>query len=84
MNHVFLPIGSIITVSDRDLMICAYLKEDFMINNIHYNYACCIYPNGMGEEAVLVKKSDIKRVKFIGFQDSKFLEFKKTMEEKSE
>ena len=76
MKNEILPIGSIITVGDTDLMICAYFKKDAEYNGKKYDYACCQYPNGLGKEAALVKKEDIIRVKFIGFQDGKFVEFK--------
>lgn len=84
MKEEFLPIGSIITVANQDLMICSYFKKGSLINNNQYDYACCLYPYGINEKAALVKKSDIQRVKFIGFLDSKFLELKKQLEDKNE
>lgn len=79
MKNELLPIGSIITVNNVDVMICAYFKPDAKINGEGYDYACCIYPSGMGKDAVLVKKENIERVKFIGFQDGRFAEFKHQM-----
>ena len=55
MNDI-LPIGSIIRVDGMDLMICSYLKKDSIINNEHYDYACCKYPEGIKENAILIKK----------------------------
>ncbi len=82
MKNELLPIGSIITVENQDLMICAYFKKNTEINDKKCDYACCLYPIGMGKEAILVEKSQIQRVKFIGFQDNRFVEFKNRMEQK--
>ena len=80
MKNSILPIGSIITVNGQDLMICAYFKPDAVFNNETYDYACCLYPSGMGETSILIKKESIQLVKFIGFQDNRFLEMKHIME----
>lgn len=77
MNKSLLPIGSIITVSNVDLMICAYVKKGKLINNIQYDYVCCHYPIGIEEQAILTKKEDITNIKFIGYQDNNFDTFKK-------
>lgn len=76
MKNEILPIGSIITVNNADLMICAYFKKNAKINNEQYDYACCLYPSGLGKDAILVKKENIDRVKFIGYQDGTFVQFK--------
>ena len=83
MNDI-LPIGSIIRVDGMDLMICSYLKKDSIINNEHYDYACCKYPEGIKENAILIKKEKIERVRFIGFQDNQFVTFKNNMEKENE
>ena len=79
-----LPIGSIIKVGGQDLMICAYLKKGAKINNDEFDYACCLYPTGMGQDAILVKKEQIEKVVFIGFQDLRFVELKKQLGENNE
>jgi len=80
MNNTLLPIGSIIVVKNTEVMICAYFNKDSLINDEKYDYACCLYPNGMGKDAILVKKEDIQKVIFIGYHDDKFLAFKEMME----
>ena len=77
MKNEILPIGSIITVDDNDLMICSYFKKDSSFKGEKYDYACCKYPMGLGTEMALVKKEQIQQVKFIGYQDGHFIEFKK-------
>lgn len=84
MKDELLPIGSIVYADGKDLMICAYMKKDALVNNEHYDYACCLYPYGMSKEAILIRKDAIKRIKFIGFQDGRFVEFKKELEKKNE
>ncbi len=83
MNDL-LPIGSIIRAEGIDVMICAYMKKDSILNNEHYDYACCKYPEGLSENAILVKKDKIERVKFIGFQDNQFVEFKNKLEKEND
>lgn len=77
MDKSFLPIGSIITVDNIDLMICSYIKKGKLVNNIQYNYACCRYPIGLDEKAILVQAKDITGVKFIGYQDNRYVELKR-------
>lgn len=84
MKDKLLPIGSIVTVSGKDLMICAYFKKGTKINNEEYDYACCVYPDGMGPDALLIKKGQIEKVKFVGFQDMRFVELKKKFGEGNE
>lgn len=79
MDNTFLPIGSIVTVKGVDVMICSYIKKGKLINNIQYDYACCSYPDGIGENAILIKREDVDNVKFIGFQDNRFVELKKNL-----
>lgn len=81
MKDELLPIGSIIEVDNEKLMICAYVIKGSLIEGEQYDYACCKYPGGLSKDAVLVKKSQIKRVKFIGYQDDTFFEMKASMEE---
>jgi len=80
MKNEILPIGSIVRVKEKDLMIVAYMKKEAVINDQSFDYACCFYPDGLGEKAILIKKEDIERVVFIGFQDARFIEFRKQME----
>ena len=75
-----LPIGSIVVVNNIDLMICSYFKPGTEIEGKKVDYACCLYPTGLGENAILVSRLEIQDVKFVGFQDTKFLKFKETME----
>lgn len=77
MKDDILPIGSIVTAAGQDIMICAYVNKGALINNQHFDYACCLYPNGMSKDAILIKKEQIQKIKFIGFQDARFVEFKK-------
>ena len=80
MKDEILPIGSIVTVKGQDVMICAYFKKGAKINNDYYDYACCLYPSGVAKDSILLKKKDIERVKFVGYQDERFAEFKKYLE----
>jgi len=84
MTDDILPIGSIVTVDNQDLMICAYLKKGVKINNDNFDYICCLYPTGIGKDSILIKKVDIKTVKFIGFQDNRFVELKNKMRNEHE
>ena len=84
MKDEILPIGSIVTINKTDVMICAYLDNKKDVNGKHYDYAGCLYPNGMGAEAVLINKKDIERVKFIGFQDGRFTVLKSQLEKQNE
>ena len=80
MKNKLLPIGSIITVSGVDLMICSYADKKKIINNKSYDYICCRYPTGIDDNMALVKKEDIARVKFIGYQDNRFVKLKEEWE----
>ena len=84
MKDELLPIGTIVEVENLDLMICAYFKKGAKIGDNEFDYACCVYPMGMGKDAVLIKKEQIKRIKFVGFQDYKFNNLKETMEKENE
>lgn len=82
MKNDILPIGSVVTAEGQDIMICAYVNKGALINNDHFDYACCLYPNGMSKDAILLKKEQIQKVKFVGFQDGRFVELKRQMESK--
>ncbi len=84
MTNDILPIGSIVTVSDQDVMICAYINKGTLISNEQFDYACCLYPTGVSKDAILIKKEQIQKVKFIGFQDGRFVELKNKLEENNE
>lgn len=84
MKNELLPIGSIIRVSNEDLMICSYFDKTKIINNEKYDYICCKYPIGIGKEMALVKKDNIEKIIFIGFQDNRFVELKKEWEKTNE
>ena len=56
-----------------------YIKKGKLYNNVQYDYVCCSYPEGMGDKAVLLKKDDIEKIKFVGFQDNRFVELKKSL-----
>ncbi len=81
MKNGILPIGSIVTVEGNDYMICAYFQKNAYVENQKYDYACCLYPTGLSKDAVLIKKDQIEKVKFIGFQDLRFSKLKKELEE---
>ncbi len=76
MKNEFLPIGSIITVKGNDIMICGHFKKDALIEGKKYDYVCCLYPQGLGKDSILVEKSTIDKVKFVGYQDGRFVKFK--------
>ena len=80
MKNSILPIGSIVRANNQDLMICSYLKKDALVQGKHYDYVCCLYPNGVQEESVLIQKEQIQKIIFIGFQDARFEMMKKIME----
>ena len=46
MKKELLPIGSIVTVSGQDLMICAYIKKGSLINNEELQCEVFQYPIG--------------------------------------
>lgn len=79
-----LPVGSIIEVKKQTLMICGYFTKDEIINNEHYDYMCCDYPTGVGEKVALIKKQDITKVIFTGFQAPGFLKLKEEMDDANE
>jgi len=80
VKNELLPIGSIVRANGQDIMICAYLKKDANVNNEHYDYACCIYPTGLAKDSILIKKEQIQKIIFIGYQDERFVELKNNME----
>lgn len=84
MKDKVLPIGSIITVSGTDLMICSYFDHSKDYNQDKYDYICTLYPIGLNENVVMVKRENIDIVKFVGFQDSRFVELKKELEKSYE
>ena len=83
MTNEILPIGSIVSIDGTDVMICGYLNNKLMIDNDHYDYCGCLYPFGFQKDAILIKKSQITRVKFIGFQDLRFAKLKKDLEKEN-
>ena len=84
MKNDILPIGSIVTAEEHDVMICSYIPKGALINNEQFDYACCLYPYGMSKDAILIKKDQIQRIKFVGFQDERFVELKNNMRGKNE
>ena len=84
LKDELLPIGSIVSVGNQDIMICAYFKKNTKVKDEHFDYACCLYPSGMSENAILIKKEQIDVIKFIGFQDNRFVEFKHHLMEENE
>ena len=79
MKNTLLPIGSIISVKGVELMICAYFKANVTVNNQKYDYACCVYHDGLGKDAIIVKKEEIQKVIFIGYHNAKFNVLKEKM-----
>ena len=79
MKNDILPIGSIVKVGNVDFMICAYFKSNAEYNGEKYDYACCLYPSGLGEDIALIKKKNIDKVIFIGFQDGRFVKYKEQL-----
>lgn len=84
MKNDVLPIGSVITVDEKDLMICSYLKNDALIEGKHFDYICCLYPIGLTKDVILVNKENIKRIKFIGYQSPDFIKLKETLKNEKE
>lgn len=84
MKDEILPIGSVVTAEGQDVMICAYLKKDVLVDGNSYDYACCLYPFGLKKEAILIKKKQISRIRFVGFQDPRFVELKKKLVDNNE
>ena len=79
LNEKNLPIGSIIEAKKTQLMICGYNLNNKPIQNHDYDYICCIYPNGVGTNSYLIKKSEIENVLFLGFRDNRFIELNEKM-----
>ena len=84
MKNDILPIGSIVNVEGQDVMICTYIPKGALINNEQFDYACCLYPTGMAKDAILIKNEQIRKVKFVGFQDGRFVELKNKLREENE
>lgn len=80
MKDSILPIGSIVSVKNVDIMIIAYLDKNKKIDGDSYDYVCCVYPIGLEENTILVKKEDIENIKFIGYQDVRFSKLKELLE----
>lgn len=80
MKNSLLPIGSIVTVGVDNLMICQYIPNGKLIDGVQYDYACCLYPTGIGEKSILIKKTDIDIVTFIGYKNDSFSKFKEILE----
>ena len=84
MKNNILPIGSIVSVGKLDLMICSYFDYSKDLNGEKYDYICCPYPHGLTNDIMMIKKNNIETVKFIGFQDARFVELKKELENNHE
>ncbi len=80
MKNMLLPIGTVILFESRELMICSYIKKDAIVNGDHYDYACCLYPQGVSNDAILIKKEQIEKILFIGYQGATFEQFKVDLE----
>lgn len=76
MKDKVLPIGSVIKMQQGDiyLMVCGYVDKKKVIENEHFDYFCCPYPEGInGKDYVLAQKDKIDKVIFIGYQDANFV-----------
>lgn len=83
LSEKLLPIGSIIEEKNKNkLMICGYNLNNKPIDGKEYDYICCIYPNGVGTNSYLIKKSEIENVLFLGYRDNRYIELKEKMEAK--
>ena len=80
MNSEILPIGSVVLVDNMTLMINGYFKPGTVFNNEKYDYMCCFYPTGLSEQTALLKKEQIQKVLFIGYQAPEFRKLKKELE----
>jgi hypothetical protein len=79
-----LPIGSVIEIKGQLLMIVGYIKKGTLIENEEYDYIGCDYPTGIGEKSALIKKSQIEKVRFVGYQAPGFMKLKKDMDDENE
>lgn len=79
-----LPVGSVVLLKDGEkrLMICGRIQTDIETGS-DYDYCACYYPEGMisSKELFMFNNDDIKRVYFIGFQDSEEFQFRKFLAE---
>lgn len=72
-----LPIGSLIWVDKKPLMIIGYFTKK---ENEVFDYTCTIYPIGISNGDLLFCNHDqIEKVIFIGFQNNHTDEFNKQM-----
>lgn len=82
MKNKILPIGSIVEAGGQDIMICAYLMDGAKIDGEQFDYACCLYPIGVTKNTILIKKSQIEKIKFIGYKDANFERLANILEKK--
>ena len=80
-----LPIGSVVLLEggERRLMICGRVQTD-VATNVTYDYSGCLFPEGIinSKELYMFNNENIKRVFFLGLQDTEEFMFRKFMEEK--
>lgn len=85
MKEKYLPIGSVITLSDMDvkLMIVGYLVKTAEDDKEVFDYTACLYPQGFfsSEGYILFNHKDIEKIWFIGYQDEDYEEYHKYLNE---
>lgn len=79
-----LPIGSVVLLEggERRLMICGRVQTD-VATNVTYDYSGCLFPEGIinSKELYMFNNENIKRVFFLGLQDTEEFMFRKFLEE---
>lgn len=72
MKDTFLPIGSIVLLTNtlKKVMITGYLVVSNNNSKIIYDYAGCMYPEGIifSEQAIVFNRNQIKEVIHMGLE----------------
>ena len=93
MNKKYLPIGSIVKLKNKDvlIMVTGYYSVEYEKNVMIYDYSGCLYPEGLMVKNGICSfnHSDIDNVIFKGYESDSYntlvnnFDSKDTLEEKS-
>lgn len=93
MNKKYLPIGSIVKLKNKDvlIMVTGYYSVEYEENVMIYDYSDCLYPEGLMVKNGICSfnQSDIDNVIFKGYESDSYntlvnnFDNKDTLEEKS-
>ncbi len=82
-NNDLLPIGTICKVKDDKKGLYAIVGYSVRTDNDYFDYSCVAYPIGMlsKENVYLLKKENISKIVFKGYENEKFKQYSKVLED---